>query len=185
LAITRAKKEELVEKYVGLLNESDGIVISEYRGLTVKDLEELRGKIREAEGSFAIVKNTLARRAISDAGLPIPEDMLVGPVSISFGHRNLAGVAKVLTEFVKKNELMTIKGGLVGENIINEANIKDLADLPPIEVLRAQLLGVLKTPGTQLATVLNAPASQMVNVLAGSARQLVNVLNAYAKKEAA
>ena len=184
MAISREKKEQLVQEYVQLLGESDGIIISEYRGLTVSEMEQLRGKIREAEGTFAVIKNTLARRAIAEVGLPVPDEMLIGPVAISFGQRNLTGVAKAMTEFAKDNELMVIKGGLIGESVIDGTGVKNLADMPPIEVLRAQLLGLLNTPGSQLATVLNAPASQMVNVLSGSVRQLVNVFSAYSSQGA-
>lgn len=184
MAISRAKKEQLVAGYVNQLKESDGVIIAEYRGLTVDDLEQLRRKIREAEGSFAVVKNTLAKRAFSEVGMSVPEDMFVGPISISFGRQNLTGVAKVLTQFAKDNELMVIKGGLIGANIIDQTAVKALADMPPIEVLRAQLLGLLGAPGNQLARVLNAPASQMANVLSGSVRQLVNVFSAYTKKGA-
>jgi len=183
LAITRQKKEELVADYIDRLSESDGVIIAEYRGLSVKELEELRGKVREAEGSFSVVKNTLARRAFSEAGLVVPEEMLIGPVGIGFGHHNLTGVAKAVTDFAKGNDFMAVKGGVIGQNIIDEKAVKDLADMPPIEVLRAQLLGLLNTPGTQLVTVLNAPATQMANVLSGSVRQLLNVFTAYSSKE--
>lgn len=184
MAISREKKEQLVADYVDWLNESDGIIIVEYRGLSVGELQQLREKIREAEGSFAVVKNTLAKRAFSESGLPVPEDMMVGPIGISFGHRNLAAVAKAMTGFAKENELMVIKGGIIGTNVIDQAAVKDLADMPPIEVLQAQLLGLLNTPSTQFARVLNAPASQMANVLSGSVRQLVNLFSAYAGKGA-
>ncbi len=184
MAITRQKKEELVADYINRLSESDGVIIADYRGLSVKEMEELRGKVREAEGSFSIVKNTLVRRAFSEAGLVVPEEMLIGPVGVGFGHHNLTGVAKALTEFAKESDVMTVKGGVIGQNIIDEKAVKDLADMPPIEVLRGQLLGLLNTPGTQLVTVFNAPATEMANVLSGGVRQLVNVLTAYSSKEA-
>ena len=185
LAISRAKKEALVEKYADRLLESDGVIITEYRGLSVGELEELRKKIRQAEGSFAVVKNTLARRSLEQANLPAPDDLLVGPIGIGFGHRNLTGVAKAMSEFAKDNELLLIKGGVIGQNVIDEAAVKSLADMPSIESLRAQLLGLINAPTTQLAGVLNAPPQQMVGVLAAGARQLVNVFNAYAQKEEA
>lgn len=185
MAISREKKVEMIADYVDHLSKSDGVIIAEYRGLTVSELENLRGKIREAEGSFTVVKNTLARRAFAEAGLVVPEDMLVGPVGITFGHRNLTGVAKVMTDFAKDNEIMVVKGGVIGQSIIDPKAVKNLADMPPIEVLRAQLLGLLNTPASRLVTIFNAPASDMVNVLSGSVRQLVNVLSAYASKEGA
>jgi len=170
LAISRKKKEQLIQKYVDQLNSSEAIIISDYRGLTVSELQELRAKIREVEGSFAVVKNTLARRALSDAGLPVPEDMLFGPIGLGFCGSNIPGVAKAFTEFAKTNEELEIKGGLMGSKIISDEDIKSLAKLPSLEVLQAQLLGLI-----------NAPASQLVGVVSGGVRQVVNVIHAYSE----
>jgi large subunit ribosomal protein L10 len=185
LAISREKKEAFIEKYVDILQQSDGIIIAEYRGLSVGGLEMLRRKIRENEGSFAVVKNTLAQRALATTNLPVPTDLLTGPVGIAFGHRNLAGVAKAMIDFAKENELLVIKGGVIGQHVIGAEAVKDLANMPSIEILRAQLLGLLNTPASRMVGVLSAPPRQMVGVLAGGVRQLVNVLNAYSQKNAA
>jgi len=171
LAISRNKKEQLVQKYVDRLNDSEAIIITDYRGLTVGNLEELRGKIREAEGSFAVVKNTLAHRALTEAGLTVPDEMLFGPVGIGFCGNNIPGVAKAFADFAKANELMQIKGGLMGNKVISEDDVKNLARLPSLDILRAQMLGLI-----------NAPASQLVGVVAGGVRQVVNVLNAYSEQ---
>jgi large subunit ribosomal protein L10 len=168
LAISRAKKEELIQKYVEKLNSSEAVIITDYRGLHVGELEQLRAKIREAEGTFSVVKNTLVRRALIEAGLPVPDDMLVGPVGVGFCGSNIPGVAKAIADFAKENELMAIKGGLMGDKLIDEADINSLAKLPSLETLRAQLLGLL-----------NAPASQLVGVMSGGVRQVVNVIHAY------
>lgn len=173
MAISRDKKEVLVKEYLDQLNVSEAVIITSYRGLRVSQVEQLRRKIREAEGSFAIVKNTLAERALKEAGLPVVEEMLTGPVGIGFCHHNVSGVAKAITDFSRQNELLAIKGGLLGSRVIDEAGVKNLANLPSLDVLRAQLLGLI-----------SAPASQLAGVVAGGVRQLVNVVNAYAEKEA-
>ena len=157
MAITREKKEALF--------------ITDYRGLKVPEIQELRAKIREADGSYLVVKNTLARRALEDAGLPQLDEMLTGPVAISFCHQNIPGVAKAVTDFAKANEALSIRGGLMGQQIIDVKAVESLADLPSIDVLRAQILGLL-----------NAPASQLVGVVSGGVRQLVNVFNVYAEE---
>jgi len=172
LAITRAKKEELVQEYVERLNNCEAIIITDYRGLSVPDIQELRAVIRKAEGSYAVVKNSLARRALEEAGLPAIDDLLIGPVGIGFCEHNVTGVAKAIADFSKENETLAVKGGLLGDKIINEQTIKELASLPTLEVLRAQLLGLL-----------NAPATRVAGALASSVRQVVNVVNAYAEKE--
>ncbi|MCQ3974706.1 MAG: 50S ribosomal protein L10 [Anaerolineae bacterium] len=173
LAISREKKEELLKGYLQELNLSEAVIITGYRGLKVSQVEQLRKKVREAEGSFAIVKNTLAERALKEAGIAFDADMLTGPIGIGFCHSNVGGVAKAITDFAKQNELLTIRGGMLGNRVIDEAGVKNLATLPSLDVLRAQLLGLI-----------NAPASQLAGVVAGGVRQLVNVFNAYAEKEA-
>ena len=172
MAISRQKKEELVAGYVEKINNSEAIIVTDYRGLTVPELQDLRGKIREADGSYAVVKNTLAKLALEKAGLSVIEELLTGPVGIGFCGDNVPGVAKAITDFAKKNDVFVVKGGLMGETVLNEAAVKSLASLPPLDVLRAQILGLI-----------NAPATQVVGVVSGSVRQLVNVVNAYAEKD--
>lgn len=182
MAISREKKEALVAQYIQEISDSEGLIITEYRGLTVQQLQELRAKIREAEGSYTVIKNTLARRALEEIGLTVDDELMTGPIGIGFCHQNLPGVAKAMTEFAKDNDTMVIKGGLIGNSVIDEAGVKELTKLPPLDVVRAQLLGLLTTPASQLVGVFNAPASQFVGVLSGGVRQVVNVLNAYAAK---
>lgn len=172
MPISRAKKEELVDEYKQQLNESEAIFIADYRGLKVIEIQELRAKIREAEGNFSIVKNTLIRRALSEAGLPNVEEAVTGPIGVGFSDHNVTGVAKAMVDFANGNELLEIKFGIMGDRILDEAAIKALASLPSLDVLRAQLLGLI-----------NAPASQLAGVLAGGVRQLVNVINAYSETE--
>jgi large subunit ribosomal protein L10 len=172
LAISRQRKEELIAEYTRRLKDSEAVILTTYSGLRVFELEELRTKIREANGSFVIVKNTLAQRALQEAGMPVSAELLTGPVGLGFCHHNVSGVAKAITDFAKQHEPLTIRGGLMGPRPLNEAAVKSLANLPPIGVIRAQLLGLI-----------NAPASRVVGALAGGVRQLVNVVHAYAEKE--
>jgi large subunit ribosomal protein L10 len=172
LAISRDKKENLIAEYVQQLNDSEAVIFTSYRGLKVSDLQELRKRIREADGGFAVVKNTLAQRALTEVGLPIVDEMLTGPIGIGFCNNNITGVAKAITGYARTNELLVIKGALVGNQVVDDAAVRNLADLPSIEVLRAQLLGVI-----------NAPASRLAGVIAGGVRQVVNVINAYAEKD--
>ena len=173
MAISRAKKEQILQTYTEQLHDSEAIIVTTYAGLKVKEIEQLRKKIREADGSFAVVKNSLAQRALTEAGFPVAEDLLTGPIGIGFCLHNVAGVAKAITDFSRQNELLQVKGGLMGSQLIDETAVKSLASLPPLDVLRAQLLGLINTPATQLA-----------GVVAGGVRQLVNLFNAYAEKEA-
>jgi large subunit ribosomal protein L10 len=172
LAITKQRKEELVSQYVEWINRSQAIMMTEYTGLSMKNMDLLRGKIREVGGEFHIVKNTLGKVAIEQLGLRLPEDLLVGSTAAAFAFEDAPAVAKVLTDFAKESEFVKIKAGYLEGNFISADEIKALADLPPLPVMRAQLLGVLV-----------APASKLVRTLAEPARQLAAVLQAYADKD--
>lgn len=172
MPISREKKEQLVQEYAEQLNNSEAIIFTDYRGLNVVDLQDLRAKIREAEGSYAVVKNTLAKRALDEVNLSVKSEMLTGPLAIGFCHQNITGVAKALVDFAKDNELLIIKGGMMDEQFLDEAAIKNLAELPSLDVLRAQILGLI-----------NAPASRLTGVVASGVRQLVNVFNAYSQED--
>lgn len=172
MAISREKKEQLLKQYKENLEKSSAIFLTQSQGIPVNDMTVLRRKLREANGSYSIIKNTLAKKALNEVGLNGKEieALLEGPVGVSFCYGNLPPVAKTLVDFAKDIEVFEIKGGLLGNKFLSEDQIKELADLPPLEVIRAQLLGVL-----------SAPASQLVGVVASGVRQVVNVLDAYAK----
>jgi len=172
LAISREKKEKFVEEYSKHVNRSEAIIITANNGLKVNEIEALRGKIREAEGKFFIVKNTLAQHSLQAANLPTVEDMFKGSTGVGFCHHNVSGVAKAITEFAKQNDRLVIKGGLLGNKVLNEADIKNLANLPSLNELRSQIIGLI-----------NAPARNLVGVVASSVRQVINVINAYAEKD--
>ncbi len=172
MAISRDKKEQLVQEYVEQIKRSEAIIVTGYHGLKVSEMQQLRTKIREADGAFYVVKNTLAQHALKEANLPAIDDLLAEPVGIGFCRNNVAGVAKAIIDFSKQNDLLKIKGGILGNKTLDETAVKSLASLPSISVLRAQLLGLI-----------NAPASRLVGVLAGGVRQLASVINAYAEKK--
>lgn len=176
MAITKQKKEALLERYKQDLEKSSAVFLTQYKGLSVNQLTDLRRKLREANSGYAVVKNTLAKRALSDVGLDGKgvEDLLEGPVGVSFCFGDAPPVAKTLVDFADDEEIFEIKGGLLGDVFLTGDAIENLAKLPPLEVIRAQLLGIIA-----------APASQLVGVLAGGVRQVVNVIDAYAKSEEA
>ncbi len=170
MAITRKKKESLVAQYKETMERSNALFLTRYQGVTVNQMTDLRRKLREADGGFMVVKNTLAKRVFHEAGITDLDPLLEGPVGIGFSFADPPPVAKALVDFAKESEALTIKGGLLGTTVLDEQGVKDLAALPPLEVIRAQLLGVIA-----------APASQLAGVIAGGVRQVVNVLHAYAE----
>ena len=172
MAITKARKDELVAQYVELLNNSRAIFIAEYTGLNVKDINNLRQEVRKADGAFHVTKNTLLRYALEQADRPVPEELLAGQVATGFALNEAPALAKALTDFAKDKENLVIKGGILGTKVLTAEQVSDLAKLPSRDELRAQIIGLI-----------GAPAQNIASVIAGGVRQVVNVLDAYAKKE--
>ncbi len=172
MAISKARKDELVAQYVALLNESRAIFITEYTGLNVKDINQLRQDVRKAEGAFHVTKNTLLRYALEQTDRPVPKELLMGQVATGFALNEAPTLAKALTDFAKDQENLVIKGAILGSEVLTAEQVSDLAKLPSRDELRAQIIGLL-----------SAPAQNLTSVIAGGVRQVVNVLDAYAKKE--
>ena len=173
MAITKERKTELVKTYADLIQKSEGMILIEYRGLTMSGMGPLRAKVREAAGELHVVKNTLARHALTEAGWEVPESLFTQTTAIGFAFSDVPAVAKALTGVAKDSEFVKVKGGLLGKKVLNLKEVEALAELPPLAVVRARLLGLL-----------NAPATRLVGVVAGGVRQVVNVVKAYSEKEA-
>ena len=171
MAITKERKEELLKTYADLVQKSEGLILIEYRGLSMKGMDPLRGKVRDAAGELHVVKNTLALRALEAAGRSAPAELFTQTTAVGFAFGDVPAVAKALTTFAKDSEFVKVKGGLLGSKLLTVKEIEALAELPPMPVVRAQLLGLLQ-----------APASRITGAIAGSVRQVVNVVKAYADK---
>jgi large subunit ribosomal protein L10 len=166
LAITKERKEELVAEYSALLNQTDGFIVTEYRGLTVAKLDDLRDRLRKDNGGYTVTKNTLFKIALRDGGWPVPEDLLVGPTAVVFGNGNLPGIAKTVQAFQKDNtELFVVKGGVISGAMFAAKDLEAVANLPTLDEIRAQLAGLLVQPASALAGLLDSATSQVVNVL--------------------
>jgi large subunit ribosomal protein L10 len=174
LAITKERKNELVKQYSEWMKRSQALIVTEYTGLPMKQMDALRGKMREAGGEFHVVKNTLGKLAVEDAGLPLAEDYFEGSTAISFAFDDPPALAKALADFARTNEFIKIKGGYLGDHTISVDEVKALAELPPLPVMRGMLLG----------TIL-APASQLVRTLAEPGRQIAAVIKAYTERDSA
>ncbi len=183
MPISRQKKEELVAQYTDLLKDSQGIIITEYRGMSVPDLQALRAKLREVGSTYLVTKNTLLRRALANAGMHVPEELLTGPVAVAFAHEDLGATAKAVLDFHEDMELFLVKGALIGETEYDESGVEALSKLPTLDELRGQLIGLIIAPATGLVSLLEAPAAELVSVINGGATQLLNVVAAYAAKE--
>ena len=171
MAISKQRKEEVLAEYTNWLKRSEAVILVEYTGVKMKDLDNIRSKVRDTGGEFHIVKNTLVRRAFNDTGLDLPDDYLVKSTAISFAFSDPASTAKALTAATKGSEFVKVKGGFMSGQALSAAQVKALADMPPLPVMRAMLLGVLQ-----------APAGKLVRTIAEPARGLAAVIKAFSEK---
>ncbi|HRW37439.1 MAG TPA: 50S ribosomal protein L10 [Aquihabitans sp.] len=151
----RPEKVAVVDEVRAKLEESSAAVLTEYRGLDVASTAELRRALTNAGGEYKVYKNTLVRIAARDLGLEL-DDLLTGPTAIAFVTGDAVSVAKALQDFAKTNPALVVKGGLLGEQVIDESGVKALADLEPREVLLAKFAGLLAAPLQQMANLLEA-----------------------------
>ena len=172
MAISKQEKREVVENYVKWVDQSKALILTEYTGLDMKNMDALRSKVREAGGEFHIVKNTLGKVAFDQVGLEVPEKYLEGSTAIVFAFADAPATAKAITDMAKESEFIQVKGGYLDKQLVSANEIKALAELPPLPVMRAQLLGVIM-----------APASKLARTIAEPARQLASVFKAYSEKD--
>ena len=173
MAISKQQKEELVKQYKTWLAESDGLVLTQYHNLSVKDISDLRKNVREFGGEFHIVKNRLAKRAFEESGREWKEGVFTGPTALGISYENPSGLAKALKEFAKEHGTIEIKSGYLEERLVSVEEINALADLPSMPEMRAKLLSTI-----------SAPASKLVRTLAEPGRQLAAVLKSYSEQAA-
>lgn len=168
MAITKQKKEELVQDLVGKLTDAKAVVFTDYRGLSVEELNEVRNELRKEGIEYKVIKNTLFKIATKEAHLDIDLEAVEGhPIAAAFGFGDEVAPAKVVNAFANKNDKLEILGGILEGKEISAIMVKSLAKLPSREELYGKLVGTLA-----------APMSGMVTVLSGNIRGLVNVLSA-------
>lgn len=164
----------MLEQYKAWVSQSRAVFVTEYTGLGMAHFDELRAKLREVGAEFHVVKNTLGRRVFEEAGFAIDDAVFSGSTAVGFAFEDSPGAAKAISDYAGRVDFVKIKGGYLGERQISAADIKALADLPPLPVLRAQLLGVIQ-----------APASKLVRTLAEPGRGIAAVVRAFSEKDAA
>lgn len=169
MALSRDKKQEVLDQYKQWMDDSQAIVLVEYVGIKMADFDAIRAKVRDTGGEFHVVKNTLARKVMEDKGINIPDGYFEKSTAIVFAFKDAAATTKALTEVTAKMEAIKLKGGFLDTQALKPAQVKALAALPPLPVVRAQLLGVLQ-----------APASKLVRTLAEPGRSLAYVIRAHA-----
>src|SRR3954447_6468594 len=167
-------KEKVVAELTERLRVAETLIVADYRGLTMPQIDALRGKLLENGARLSVVKNTLTRRAAEAAGADSLLALLEGPSAIAFieSEGDAAAVAKALSDSARETRILTIRGGVMRGRQITDADVDGLAKLPSLEVLRGQVLGVIIAPLTQLLALVNAPLQNLIGLIDARIEQL-------------
>ena len=167
------RKAQMVERTTALLRDSKFVVATDYRGLTVSEITELRHQLRNIGAEYHVVKNTLAKFAAEAAGKQNISELLTGPTALACGQVNMPEIAKAILDYIRVSKTtVSIKGALIDERLVGPQEVRRLATLPPIEVLQATLLGLLLSPIISLQNVLSANLRGFSTVLNARIQQL-------------
>ena len=170
----RSEKERVVEQLAERLRTTETLMVADYRGLTMPEIEELRTRLLEAGARFTVVKNTLTKLAAEQAGTTDVLQLIEGPTAIAFleADGDPVAVAKVLNETARAHDVLVIRGGVLEGAVVGDEEIKRLATLPPADVLRAQVAGAFFAPLTTVVGLFAAPLRDLVGVIDARIRQL-------------
>ncbi len=166
----RAEKQYLISEVETHLKKSDYVILANFTGVSVADTAELRKRLAVEKAEFHVVKNSSLRVAAKSLGLPDLEASLTGPTAVVVGGKNSPGVAKVLKQFFKDKQKLRVKVGVLSKKLITAKDVDALADLPSLDRLRAQFLGLINQPAGMFVRVINAVPSGLVNVLQAKVR---------------
>lgn len=159
----RTQKEDLVASMHQSFSDAELVVVTHYIGLSVAEITDLRAQVREAGASFKVTKNRLTKLALAGTKFEGLSDMFTGPTAIAYSEDPVAA-AKATAAFAKKNDKLVILGGALGENMLDDAGVKELASMPSLDELRGKIIGLVQAPATKVAGVLQAPAGQLARV---------------------
>jgi large subunit ribosomal protein L10 len=166
-------KERVVDDLVERLKASDTLIVADYRGLSVAEIDDVRTQLLAHGARFSVVKNTLTKRAADKAGVEELTELIDGPTAIAFvGDGDMVAVAKTLSDTARRTRILRIRGGILEGSPVDAAQVEDLASLPPADVLRGQVLGAIVGPLNAIAALVNAPLQDFVGLLDARVKQL-------------
>jgi large subunit ribosomal protein L10 len=170
----RSDKEQVVQQLVDRLKNSTTLLVADYRGLTMSEIDELRTRLLEAGARFSVVKNTLTKRAAEEAGVQQLLELIEGPTAIAFiqPDGDPAAAAKVLNDVARANDVLVLRGGLMEGEVLSDSDVRSLATLPPVDILRGQLASAVAAPLTTVVALFAAPLRDLVNVIEARIEQL-------------
>ena len=166
----RAEKVKVVDDLHGVFGGTGVVVLTHYKGLTVPEMTALRRQMRDAGAQFRVTKNRLAKIALRGTPYEPMAELFTGPTAIAFSADPIVA-PKVVVDYARKNERLAIVGGALHDHVLDPAAVRALAELPPLDDLRARLLALINTPASRLVGVLQAPGAQLARVLAAHSEQ--------------
>jgi large subunit ribosomal protein L10 len=164
----RAEKAETVEALRGIFAQAAVVVVGHYSGLTVADMQTLRGRLRQAGAGLKVVKNRLPKRALE--GAPDVAALFEGPTAIAYS-ADVLSAPKVAAAYAKEKDKFILRGGFMGATVLDASGVQTLASLPSLDELRAKIIGLINAPATKIAGVLKAPGGQLARVIAAYAEK--------------
>ena len=169
----KREKERVVADLVERLRASDTLIVADYRGLSMPEIDGVRTEVLKHGARFTVVKNTLTKRAAEEAGVPELVELLDGPTAIAFvGEGDMVGVAKALSDTARQTKILSVRGGILQGKPMSADQVRDLASLPPADVLRGQVLGAIVAPLNAIAGLINAPLQDFVGLIDARIDQL-------------
>jgi large subunit ribosomal protein L10 len=170
----KADKEKVVAELTEKLRQAETLFVADYRGLTMPQIDALRGRLIENGARLSVVKNTLTRRAAEAAGADALLALLEGPTAIAFieAEGDMVAVAKALADSARETRILEIRGGIMQGRTISGSDVEELAKLPPLEVLRGQVLGAVIAPLSSLVALVNAPLQNLYGLIDARIEQL-------------
>jgi large subunit ribosomal protein L10 len=180
--VRRDQKEQVVRELAERLRATDTLIVADYRGLTMTEIDGVRTELISHGARFSVVKNTLTKRAADEAGMPELTELLDGPTAIAFVNEgDMIAVAKTLSETARRTRVLEVKGGILQGKPMSAEQVRDLATLPPIETLRGEVLGAIVAPLNAIAGLVNAPLQSLVGLIDARIEQLGGELEAPAE----
>jgi large subunit ribosomal protein L10 len=172
--VKKEQKEKVVEELAARLKAADTLLVADYRGLTMPQIDTLRTRLLESGARFTVVKNTLTRRAAEAAGAEALLTMLEGPTAIAFleADGDMLAAAKALADMAKESKVLAIRGGVLEGRVVSAEEVESLATLPPVDVLRGQVLGAIVAPLTSFAGLISAPLQNLYGLIEARIEQL-------------
>jgi large subunit ribosomal protein L10 len=172
--VKKEQKEQIVSELARRLKAADTVLVADYRGLTMPQIDTLRSRLLESGARFTVVKNTLTRRAAEEAGASALLTLLEGPTAIAFleADGDMLAAAKALSDMARESKIMAIRGGVLEGRILTAEEVESLATLPPVDILRGQVLGAIVAPLTSLLGLVTAPVQNLYGLIEARIEQL-------------